>query len=48
MQVQVNNMELCSKFSELDRLYPIELVGVNFSNHTIYVFCCNNEGAQQT
>ena len=48
MQVQVNNMELCSKFSELDRLYPIELVGVNFSNHTIYVFCCNNEGARQT
>ena len=25
MQVQLNNMELCPKFSELDRLCPIEL-----------------------
>ena len=26
MQVQLNNMELCPKFSELDRLYSIELM----------------------
>ena len=26
MQVQVNNLELCPKFSELDRLCPIELM----------------------
>ena len=26
MQAQLNNMELCPKFSELDRLCPIELM----------------------
>ena len=26
MQAQLNNMELCPKFSELDRLCPIELI----------------------
>ena len=39
MQAQLNNMELCPKFSELDRLCPVELM----LNRTIFVYCCKNE-----
>ena len=38
MQVQHNNIELCPKFSELS-----SWVDVNFSNHTVYVYCWKDE-----
>ena len=42
MQAQLNNMELFPKFSELDRLCPIELMLISQIIPS-YVYCCKNE-----
>ena len=40
MQAQVNNLELCPTFSEIDILCPIELM---LTCQIIYIYCCKNE-----
>ena len=41
MQAELNNMELCPEFSELDRLCPIELMLI--SQIIPFVCCCKKE-----
>ena len=45
MQAQLNNMELCPKFSELDRLCPIELKLVSQVMPFIFIVA-KTKGAQ--
>ena len=45
MQAQVNNMELCSKFSELNRLCPIELMLISQIKPFMFIVA-KTKGAQ--
>ena len=45
MQAQLNNMETCPKFSELDRLCPIELVLISQIIPFMFIFA-KTKGAQ--
>ena len=37
MQAQVNNLELCPTFSELDRLCPVELIVISPIMQFMYI-----------